>query len=69
MEQGTVKWFNRKKGYGYIIRDQGGDAFVHYSSISGDGRKNLDEGDKVNFDIEEGPKGVQALNVVKIPKE
>jgi CspA family cold shock protein len=66
-EQGTVKWFDDKKGYGMITREGGGDdAFVHHSSISGEGRKTLREGDRVQFDIVEGPKGLQAKNVVKI---
>jgi len=66
MEQGTVKWFNGSKGFGFISREEGDDVFVHYKAITGDGFKTLDEGDKVEFDIEEGPKGLQANNVKKI---
>lgn len=62
---GTVKWFNESKGYGFITSDDGSDIFVHYSSIQGDGFKTLVEGDKVNFDVEEGQKGPKAVNVVK----
>jgi cold shock protein len=61
---GTVKWFNSGKGYGFIEREDGDDVFVHYSAISGDGYRNLEEGQKVEFSIEEGPKGLQATNVV-----
>jgi CspA family cold shock protein len=60
---GTVKWFNQSKGYGFISRDDGEDVFVHYSAIVGDGFRNLDEGQVVEFTIEEGPKGLQAANV------
>ena len=63
MEQGTVKWFNTSKGYGFIQRDSGGDVFVHYKSISSDGYKKLNEGDKVEFDVAETEKGLQATNV------
>jgi CspA family cold shock protein len=66
MEQGTVKWFNGAKGYGFIQRTDGQDVFVHYRSIVGDGYKNLNEGDKVQFDVEKGPKGLQATNVSTI---
>ena len=66
MEQGTVKWFNPKKGYGFIIRENGQDVFVHYSSIEGDGFRSLNEGDNVEFEIIDGPKGVQADKVRKI---
>lgn len=62
-EKGTVKWFNSSKGFGFVTRDQGGDVFVHYSSISSDGFKTLEEGQKVEFDVQEGPKGLQAHNV------
>jgi cold shock protein len=63
--QGTVKWFNNSKGYGFIGRPDGDDVFVHYSSIIGDGYKSLQEGDRVEFDIVTGPKGkMQAANVV-----
>jgi cold shock protein len=65
MEQGTVKWFNNTKGYGFIKRESGEDVFVHYKSISGDGYKTLNEGDKVEFEVEQGPKGLQAIKVVK----
>ncbi len=62
-ETGTVKWFNSQKGFGFITRDGGEDAFVHYSSIQNDGFKNLDEGDKVEFTMSEGEKGPQAVDV------
>ncbi len=64
--QGTVKWFNAQKGYGFIQRDDGPDVFVHYSAIQSDGFRTLNEGDLVEFDIIEGPKGLQAANVNKI---
>jgi len=60
---GTVKWFNGSKGYGFISRDNAPDVFVHYSAIHGDGFRNLDEGQKVEFEIEQGNKGPQATNV------
>ena len=63
MEQGTVKWFNSSKGYGFIQRSEGDDVFVHYSAIVGDGYKELLEGESVEFDVETGPKGPQATNV------
>jgi len=63
METGTVKWFNGAKGYGFITREKGDDVFVHFRSIVGDGYKNLNEGDKVQFEVENGPKGLQATNV------
>ena len=66
MEQGTVKWFNGAKGFGFISRTGGEDVFVHFKSIVGDGYKNLNEGDKVEFEVERGPKGLQAANVSKI---
>jgi len=66
METGTVKWFNRTKGYGFIARENGDDVFVHFSAIQGDGFKTLDEGDKVEFEITDGPKGLQAANVKKV---
>lgn len=65
MEQGTVKWFNNDKGYGFISRAEGDDVFVHFSAIQGDGFKSLDEGQKVSFDVEESDRGLQATNVVK----
>jgi cold shock protein len=63
--QGTVKWFNNSKGYGFIGRDDGPDVFVHYSAIVGDGYRTLQEGDAVEFEIVQGPKGPQASNVSK----
>jgi CspA family cold shock protein len=66
MEQGTVKWFNGAKGYGFISRQNGEDVFVHFKAIVGDGYRTLNEGDKVQFDVEKGPKGLQAANVQKI---
>jgi cold shock protein len=65
-EQGTVKWFNNEKGYGFISRNSGDDVFVHHSAIQGGGYKSLNEGDKIEFDVEKGPKGLQAQNVVKL---
>lgn len=61
---GTVKWFNGSKGYGFIEREGGEDVFVHFSAIQGDGYRNLTEGQKVEFSIEKGAKGLQATNVV-----
>ncbi len=66
MERGTVKWFNSSKGYGFITREEGDDVFVHYKAIVGEGYKSLDEGDQVEFEIEESPKGLQAANVKKV---
>jgi len=66
MEKGTVKWFNGSKGYGFIAREEGEDVFVHYNAIEGDGYKSLDEGDQVQFQVEQGPKGLQATNVSRI---
>ena len=63
---GTVKWFNASKGYGFIAREGGPDVFVHFSAIQGDGYRNLEEGQQVEFSIEKGPKGLQASNVVVI---
>jgi CspA family cold shock protein len=60
---GTVKWFNPDKGYGFISREDGDDVFVHFSAIQGDGYRNLDENQKVEFDVTQGPKGPQATNV------
>ncbi|MBI3002211.1 MAG: cold shock domain-containing protein [candidate division NC10 bacterium] len=62
---GTVKWFNDAKGYGFISRSDGPDVFVHYSAIQGDGFKTLSEGQQVEFDVVDGPKGKQAANVTK----
>ncbi len=64
--QGTVKWFNAAKGYGFIARENGKDVFVHYSAIQMDGYRALSEGDKVEFAIEDGAKGPQAINVTKV---
>ena len=64
--QGTVKWFNSSKGYGFLSREGGEDVFVHYSAIQDDGYRSLDEGQSVEFTIEQGPKGLQASNVVKL---
>lgn len=66
MEKGTVKWFNGAKGFGFIQRESGEDVFVHYKAIVGEGYKTLNEGDKVQFDVEKGPKGLQASNVSKV---
>ncbi len=66
MEKGTVKWFNGAKGFGFIQRESGEDVFVHFRSIIGDGYKSLNEGDKVQFDVEKGPKGLQASNVTTV---
>jgi len=63
---GTVKWFNADKGYGFIERDSGEDVFVHFSAIQGDGFKTLDEGQKVEFDVVSGDRGQQAENVVRV---
>jgi cold shock protein len=63
--RGTIKWFNNSKGYGFIGRDDGPDVFVHYSAIVGDGYRTLQEGDLVEFEIVQGPKGPQAANVQK----
>jgi cold shock protein len=66
MEQGTVKWFNAEKGFGFIEREGGDDVFVHFSAIQSEGFKSLDEGQKVSFDVEQGARGPQAANVSKI---
>ena len=65
MAEGIVKWFNDSKGFGFISQENGDDVFVHFSAISGDGFKTLEEGQSVSFDITEGPKGLQAANVTK----
>lgn len=65
MQEGIVKWFNSEKGFGFIQVEGGDDVFVHFSAIQGNGFKTLDEGQRVSFDIVEGPKGPQAANVVK----
>lgn len=66
MNKGTVKWFNSEKGYGFISQAEGDDVFVHFSAIQGDGFKTLEEGQKVSFDVAEGPRGKQAENVAKL---
>ena len=66
MAKGTVKWFNDQKGYGFITPESGKDIFVHHSEIQGDGYKTLAEGQAVEFEVAEGPKGEQAQNVVKV---
>ncbi|GAB4253815.1 MAG: cold shock domain-containing protein [Thermoleophilia bacterium] len=63
METGRVKWFNDSKGYGFIEREQGEDVFVHFSAITGEGFRTLTEGESVNFEVVQGPKGLQAANV------
>jgi CspA family cold shock protein len=65
LAQGTIKWFNDSKGFGFIEQDGGEDVFVHYSAIEGDGFKTLAEGELVEFEIQQGPKGLQAANVTK----
>ncbi len=66
MAEGTVKWFNESKGFGFLTTEENVDVFVHYSSIEGNGFKTLIEGDAVSFEIEEGPKGPKAINVNKL---
>ncbi len=63
---GKVKWFNAEKGYGFIEREEGGDVFVHFSAIQAEGFKTLEEGQAVEFDVVEGPRGEQAANVVRL---
>jgi len=65
METGTVKWFDNSKGFGFIARENGNDVFVHHTSIQGDGYKSLEEGQAVQFEVTQGPKGDQAANVTK----
>ena len=66
MTEGTVKWFNERKGYGFIAQDNGPDVFVHHESILGSGFKTLDENDRVRFETTEGPKGLKAINVERL---
>jgi len=66
METGKVKWFNRRKGFGFIEREEGEDVFVHFSAIEEEGFKALDEGDEVQFEVTDGPKGPQAANVKRV---
>jgi CspA family cold shock protein len=66
MAQGTVKWFNAEKGFGFITREGGDDVFVHHTAIIGEGYRSLDEGQKVSFDVTQGNKGPQASNVTKL---
>ncbi|HEX5760149.1 MAG TPA: cold shock domain-containing protein [Thermoanaerobaculia bacterium] len=65
-EQGTVKWFNDAKGFGFIVRERGADVFVHHTAILAEGFRTLNEGDRVSFEVVEGPKGLQARNVVRM---
>jgi CspA family cold shock protein len=69
MARGKVKWFNEQKGYGFIEQDNGTDVFVHYSSVKGDGFKTLAEGEEVEFEVTQGPKGPKAENVVRLKAE
>ncbi len=66
MAQGTVKWFNEAKGFGFITQENGEDVFVHFSAIQGEGFKTLAEGEKLEFDVTKGPKGLQASNVRRL---
>jgi CspA family cold shock protein len=66
MLTGQVKWFNNSKGFGFIARDGGADVFVHHTAIQGDGYRSLEEGQKVQFEVTKGPKGDQAVNVIKL---
>lgn len=65
-ETGTVKWFNNDKGYGFIERDEGGDIFVHYSAIQGEGYRSLEDGQRVEFNVVQGQRGLQAQDVIGI---
>jgi CspA family cold shock protein len=65
-ESGTIKWFNSEKGYGFITRESGEDVFVHHTAIQGSGYKTLNEGERVEFDVTQGPKGLQAENVQRV---
>ncbi|MEO8276898.1 MAG: cold-shock protein [Thermoanaerobaculia bacterium] len=65
-EQGTVKWFNNEKGFGFISRESGPDVFVHHTAITAEGYRSLNEGDRVSFEVVEGQKGLQARNVVRV---
>jgi cold shock protein len=65
METGTIKWFNDSKGFGFIEREEGEDVFVHFSAINGEGFRTLTEGERVSFEVVQGPKGLQAANVVR----
>ncbi len=66
MVNGTVKWFNDSKGFGFIEQENGEDVFVHFSAILGEGFKSLSEGDRVTFEVTRGPKGLQAVNVTRV---
>ncbi|PLX75127.1 MAG: cold-shock protein [Desulfuromonas sp.] len=66
MVEGTIKWFNDSKGFGFIEQDNGPDVFVHFSAIQGEGFKSLAEGERVSFEVTDGPKGPQAANVTKM---
>jgi len=66
MAKGTVKWFNESKGFGFIAREDGEDVFVHHTAIQGNGFKTLAEGQAVTFDVDKGPKGLRAINVVAV---
>ena len=66
MSEGKVKWFNEKKGYGFIESEEHGDVFIHYSAIEGDGFRTLNEGEAVSFEVEEGKKGLQAIKVRQV---